>query len=565
MSPVIWQNLLNGDVQSTSLLESYSLDFDASKLSLTIGATVQYVGRSADGNFDDAFNLGTTYWLDFESFSNVDGGISSPGTCANRQAADYANLQFDEMWEYPVNPLTLDAVNTAERMAYPPSDWTLTATECTVIEFERTFSWTELSSCADADGNALIEISESDDTVDLTGTFYVELVSPYSMSSTDYYRTFPLLQQDFGIALSRTVNVLASTGVQLFIPSVMAYGRDADGKYQVTVLIQSADYVQLGMDDVAAIDSPDPLAVSQIDGVSGTECLVASSFTCGQIFTATIPAECPDEDSSVDLSGNYQFSFTPECREIDGSPDAACTVFLSTLDDSSGKVVMDLDASFVDQCDVNLFEVAFDGDLTFYSDDAFSAEADGSDPFVIGQDTVYGKVTVNIPADPSGETYQFVDVELENVYVCTAADTADLSVDPSTGIGGCLSAEIDADGPYTVIGSAAVADYEGSTDFESTASNEAMFSFLTFDTARETINVHVQLLMTMATPSGRRRRSRMLLQSDGEGNAFRSYIATAAVQDGPTTDDPEGKEDAAPCSGGLMAAMFGVVVVYAMG
>jgi len=360
--------------------------------------------------------------------------------------------------------------------------------------------------------------------------------------------------------------VLASTGVQLFIPSVMAYGRDEEGNYQVTVLIQSADYVQLGMDDVAAIDSPDPLAVSQIDSVSGTECLVASSFTCGQIFTATIPAECPDEDSSVDLSGNYQFSFTPECREIDGSPDAACTVFLSTLDDSSGKVVMDLDASFVDQCDVNLFEVAFDGDLTFYSDDAFSAEADGSDPFVIGQDTIYGKVTVNIPSDPSGATYQFVDVELENVYVCTAADTADLSVDPSTGIGGCLSAEIDADGPYTVIGSGAVADYEGSTDFQSeaTPNNEAMFSFLTFDTPRETINVHVQLMMTMVTPSGRRRRSRMLLQSDAEGNAFRSYIGTAAVRDGPTTDDPEGMVDAAPCSGGFVAAMCGVIV-YAMG
>ena len=41
-----------------------------------------------------------------------------------------------------------------------------------------------------------------------------------------------MVQQDFGIALSRTVNVLASTGVQLFIPSVMAYGRDAAGNYQ---------------------------------------------------------------------------------------------------------------------------------------------------------------------------------------------------------------------------------------------------------------------------------------------------------------------------------------------
>ena len=112
----------------------------------------------------------------------------------------------------------------------------------------------ELSSCADAEGNTLIAVTQSDDSVDLTGTFYVELVSPYrfcsvsfldlcglstmtrslcdSMGSDGYYRTLPVVQQDFRILLSRTVNVLASTGVQLFIPSVMAYGRDAAGNYQ---------------------------------------------------------------------------------------------------------------------------------------------------------------------------------------------------------------------------------------------------------------------------------------------------------------------------------------------
>merc|ERR1739838_1218913 len=92
----------------------------------------------------------------------------------------------------------------------------------------------------------------------------------------------------------------------------MAFGRDADGNYQVTVLVQSADYVQLGMDDVNAIESP--LAVTAIETVTGTECLSASSFTCGQIFTATIPAQCAGPNSTVDLGGNYQFSFTPQCR-----------------------------------------------------------------------------------------------------------------------------------------------------------------------------------------------------------------------------------------------------------
>ncbi len=66
----------------------------------------------------------------------------------------------------------------------------------------------------------------------LEGTFFVDLVSPYSMSSDEYYRSFPLIQQDFGIALSRTINVLSSTKTQLFIASVMGFGRDDTENYE---------------------------------------------------------------------------------------------------------------------------------------------------------------------------------------------------------------------------------------------------------------------------------------------------------------------------------------------
>ena len=37
----------------------------------------------------------------------------------------------------------------------------------------------ELASCADATGNALISITETDDEVLMKGTFFVVLVSPY--------------------------------------------------------------------------------------------------------------------------------------------------------------------------------------------------------------------------------------------------------------------------------------------------------------------------------------------------------------------------------------------------
>ncbi len=124
------------------LLHNYSVTFDDSTLSLTLSAAVEYVGLSADGNFDDSFNLGTTYWIDLQSFSSADGGVDSAGSCGNRRSADYDGLDFDDFFGFTTNPMDLESAATSERMAYPPSDWTLTASSCNVVEYERTFSWT---------------------------------------------------------------------------------------------------------------------------------------------------------------------------------------------------------------------------------------------------------------------------------------------------------------------------------------------------------------------------------------------------------------------------------------
>merc|ERR1712223_1475187 len=218
-------------------------------------------------------------------------------------------------------------------------DWTLDANDCTTIQYERTLSWAALTKCKDAAGNPLISVEDTPNALKLSGTFFVELVSPYSMATEGYFRTFPVVQQGFEIVLNKQVDVMASTGVQLFIPSVMAYARnDEDGTYEVTVLIQSADYVRFDLDDAAAVTAPSGVTVSGVESFVG-DCLVSSSFTCGQIFTAKIDASCPD-DGAVDLSGLYQFAFTPRCRvQDDGSNYPECDTFLTTLD-AAGKVAL---------------------------------------------------------------------------------------------------------------------------------------------------------------------------------------------------------------------------------
>ena len=85
---------------------------------------------------------GTSYYIDFQSFSEIDGGIDESGTCANRNAADYIGLSFEQFWKFPVNPMKLVTVNTEDRMAYPPTAWDLSATDCNVVKYKRTMSWT---------------------------------------------------------------------------------------------------------------------------------------------------------------------------------------------------------------------------------------------------------------------------------------------------------------------------------------------------------------------------------------------------------------------------------------
>merc|ERR1711994_155255 len=217
------------------------------------------------------------------------------------------------------------------------------------------------------------------------------------------------------------------------------------------------------------------------------------------------------------------------------------------------------DADFIDQCAVDLFDVSFEGTLSFYSDDQFSVAVDSnSAPFVIGQSTIFGKVTVAM-ATP-GIQYQLSGVTIETVYVCTAAPGADLTVDSVKGLGGCLSANIDGDGPYNVIGAGAVSDYVGTT-IPTTEANEARFSFLTFDTPRADIHIHVQALLDVTFETGGRRRVRMLLQNDeGEANQFRSFVGTASVQqdeDGQSAarDDLVGTDGTASGSVGFVVAM----------
>lgn len=264
----------------------------------------------------------------------------------------------------------------------------------------------------------------------------------------------------------------------------------------------------------------------------------------------------------MNLGGDWQFGFTPQCR--DGDEAAACATFMSNIGDS-GKVALDAASLFQDDCSVDLFAVTFEGALTFYSDSNFSQTA--TDSFVIGQDTIYGEVVVDYLADEDGADYEFLDVSIETVYVCTSSDesalAATINSDDVAGVGGCLSSLIDDDGPYIVIGTGS-GPYDGSTAYTDSGNDRARFSFLTFDTPRETVSVHVQLLLTLLTETGQRRR-RMLLEVDPPtANQLEHFVGTVTVAEAEAADEGSTTAAAEQSSWGepiVVVAIGGAVAV----
>jgi len=601
-----WHQLQNEDEVGAAAHDaqvpnhSLTTTFDEEKMSLTFEIPVEYLGNSSDGNFDNRAVLGTTYVMDFESFETSTRGIDSPGSCQNRVAAPFLNGGFNEWWGYMNAPAgdVIDFPLGSTWLAYPPmpSEWSYDAVtavnndgsgQC-MVNYASTFTWQDLLGCQDADSNTLLTVTDSVDALTLSGTMYINVVSPYAMGATDsgFYRSWPLAQSDFSIVILKQVNVLASTGVELFISSIIGVYEDVlDKSFQISILTQSADYIALG--NASVLSSPFGSTATSVSEVTSS-CLVSSSFTCGQIFTLTIDASgitC-DPLTGSDFTGSYDLGFAVQCRDI---TDLACGYFLE--DNNGAAISLGVSATFVDRTcgdgDNQMYETSFDGALRFYDADDFLTEKTGD--YVIGQDSVYVEVAVDLPtAGGFADTYAIDNLYLKNVFVCTAADGANLddNLDEVSGQGGCLSGNIDDDGPYNMFTNE-VPNVQYFAQMESGGGDNAVrFSFLQFDVARTTMFVHVVVLMDLVDANGRRRLEEYSneFQVGGGGetevavNQYRHFITTTGVAapaetNGDVTapgdlevdemDDEEALEDAAAelafVSGLAVMAMLSVL------
>eukprot|EP01084_Bolivina_argentea_P311846 539838_1 len=84
---------------------------------------------------------------------------------------------------------------------------------CDTIVYARNFTWQELRDCSGFDNTPFTTVVYEDNKYKLSGTLYINIVSPFWYNSDfGYYRVYQLLSKPFVISVSSTVHVLGSTG-----------------------------------------------------------------------------------------------------------------------------------------------------------------------------------------------------------------------------------------------------------------------------------------------------------------------------------------------------------------
>ena len=267
----------------------------------------------------------------------------------------------------------------------------------------KTFDWDDLRSCDDSNGNELTTLSGTDPTdteIVLSGTLFVNLVSPYTMGVTDsgYYRSLALVQQDWSISILKQINVLSSIGVDLFFITVMAISESADtGNFEMSLLTQTADYITLKV--VQILDTPQSTMSPTITEVSNS-CLVEASFICVQLFVISFPSvviSCTQE-SPANFSGTYSFRFEAVCTNSSDDNSAACLTFLN--DNNGANINLEVTTTFIDtECNSVSYQTQFDGTIAFYDDEDYSQihDPNPANNYIIGQSRIYVQVTADFP------------------------------------------------------------------------------------------------------------------------------------------------------------------------
>ena len=280
-------------------------------LNLHVKLDLDYLG---DSSWQQKAGYGTTYVIDFESYEAHADRINLPNNCQNRVAKSFQNKNWEQWWEYSTTPYFDNHVGSDNFLAYPPPGqlWNVTMVPvlknnvmnyCSQVRYQAVIPWMTLLSCQDKHSKKVITLTEDENRINASGTLYVNVVSPYDKDSeTGVYRVYQLVSQPFVVSFQKMVNVLSSTGIQLFRMSILAVYKEGgletnDNVFRLILLTESVDYLELLNPHL--IIYPENNVTYETTPYSLTDgCLVARSYTCGQIWEVFAEAQCPPSNFS---------------------------------------------------------------------------------------------------------------------------------------------------------------------------------------------------------------------------------------------------------------------------
>ena len=517
-------------------------------LAIDITIELEYLG-DVTADDDRVGPFGVTYVLDFEDFDAHKDAIDEPGTCQNRDAADFGGV-FTSFWDYSPNPHVAGNLGVSQYLAYPPPGdyWNIFMDDCGNVTYSAIFTWSDLRGCNDGNGgNSYTQVVTDDDWLNLTGTFYVNVVSPFWPDQDfGYYRVYQILSQPFVIAVSSVVNVLGSTGINLMTLSVIAvYKEDADNDFKLVLLTETADYLKLTRDAnsvfvYTASDANNQLVTSDFtdntdpENTGTNECLSNKAYICSQLWEINATnIGCTNGGLGTDFSGNYKLSFVPECRQTgDTQLDTYCGNWLLAHPNIATAVTLDSDLVWTDEiCDPIIFVIQFDAEMTFYTDASYGTEIGDDHLYQVGEDYIYVQVNTSFPSN----TLDVFNVSLVEVHICTFDPLLTVPNDPmDLSTFGCFNPGRDNYDQYFYKiydeDNSAVNNPTFSIDSED-YTNAVRFSFqVPSEVARDTLFIQAELEVELQELG--RRRTRLLASADPTANQMQNFVETVAINHG---------------------------------
>jgi len=525
---LIWADLLLQGADYEALPEvSYELDVDQLTDTLSVDLFLPYLG-SSQRDEDSAANLGTTYFISFRAFSSDD-TIANPGNCDNRDAAAFVNKSWAESWRFDEAGATIDSLGSAQFLAYGPSNfWSVSPDgrypDCVErVHYAAEFPLPDLLGCVDAAGAPSIEVVTNDAWMNVSGSLFVSVLSPLTMSfESSSYLQYQLLSAPFSMAISKSVYLLDAIDTFVFSASPLAVYREAEGHYVMLLLTESAEFVAL-----EGLSVLDPAMQSSV-AAEEAECIAEQNYICSQVWVVDITnVACP-----FSLDGDYAFQFTAVCDD-DGSA-AECEQFVQ---DNGDSVTLSTQLSFADtMCNPEVWTLQYDGAVSFYADDSFDELADADAAYRSLTDRVFVELRVDIPN--SNANFSLYDVELYNVWLCTSPSELTLDADAVDSTG-CFDSRVDGLSPYHIIKNYDATLSSGAAHEEMNALNTARFSFVVpAGVAEGAVYIEMQALLTLRSAGEQGPGRRRLLTEEQESSQLQLFMGSITVSDDGVEEEP---------------------------